>query len=226
MTELLLLLGQKESIVGATNFCKGVGPEVNRVGSLKIDLESILALRPSLVVAIQNRSQSNIFTAIEAAGIELLRLPTDSLKDLKNCLEELAKRLGATEKSNSYLQFLEKLTNSPKPEEQAPSVLVVVGWQPLYVATGEAFVSELIANLGFQNAYGDLKRPYIAADLEDVISRDPDYILDTTQGGVEKWRKKTQLSAVQANRLHAIQAVVPGSQLEQYLAELKKLLCE
>jgi iron complex transport system substrate-binding protein len=95
-TELLWAIGAGDLVVGRSQQCNypPMVATVPSVGSgLAPDLERILALRPTVVVAGALQRDAEVIPAIEAAGIDVLFLPDNRVDDVPRALRLLGERL-------------------------------------------------------------------------------------------------------------------------------------
>ena len=110
-------------------------------------------------------------------------------------------------------------------------MMFVVGRTPnsldgLMVVGRSSFLNELIEIAGGQNIFSDASAGYVKVSLEEVLSRNPDVIVDmgdmsdtvaVTEAQKNSvtalWSRMNSISAVRARRVHAVASdifVVPG----------------
>lgn len=171
ITELLYDLGLEEEIVGITKFC--VFPEViyrtkPRIGGTKkLDIDKIKSLQPDLIIANKEENQKE--------DIELLSssFPTyvSDIKLFKDAIEKIKIIGDITNKGDeakSMLKTIEasflKLPTFPT----KPKVAYMIWKDPIMVAGGDTYISDLLNQAGFENAFASYSRyPCITqADIE------------------------------------------------------------
>ncbi|MFQ5653802.1 MAG: ABC transporter substrate-binding protein, partial [Planctomycetota bacterium] len=231
LTEMLLYLGARDRLVGVTVHCQGVGPELPRVGSfLEPDLERIVALRPDLVLGIASRTQSPLFATLGRLAIPTEVIPSETVEDVRRAAVRLSALVGAEERSRAFIARLDRATASPPPGEHPLRAAFVVQRGPIFVAGGGSFIDEMLAAAAIKNVFHDREEAYLAVDLEEIIRRDPDLILDThpradatgpVAGEDPYWRRFSRLRAVREGGIVPFQEVWPGIGIPAWIEELK-----
>jgi iron complex transport system substrate-binding protein len=114
-----------------------------------------------------------------------------------------------------------------------PRVLFVIWLTPLFTAGGDTFLNDLFRRAGAESVTAGLAQDWPRLSLEEVIDRDPDYlVLPRTPGlaaGLEQlaqedpWR---QLRAVRENRVVWVDEAVmrPGPRIVDAIEELSRAL--
>lgn len=110
-TELLFAVNAGDLLVGRSQQCN-YPPAVVRVPSvgsgLSPDLESILALRPTVVIAGALQRDAEVVAAIEAAGIDVILLPDNSVDDVPRAIRMLGERLDRREDADRAASHFEQ----------------------------------------------------------------------------------------------------------------------
>jgi vitamin B12 transport system substrate-binding protein len=115
------------------------------------------------------------------------------------------------------------------------SVFVQIGWNPLVTVSKSTLIGEVIESSGLVNLYGNSAVPYPKPSQEDVVSKNPDYILifPMTSSKAEHedskkiWLDFTNLSAVRSKKLHIFPVgtlTKPGFDFYQGLITFYKVL--
>ncbi len=246
VTELLFAIGAGDEVVGVSNYDR-VPDAVRtrtRVGGL-VDpaTETILALRPTLVVVYE--TQAELRTALDAAGIRTFRYQHDSIASLADTITRLGEATGHTREGQAlwtamnqeFSAIRERTADMPRPR-----VLFVTGRQPgvlqgLYVAGGAGFLNEVVQLAGGQNVFADVNRASAQVNVEEIMTHRPDVIVEVwatrrfAPGGARRerdlWNRLGALPAVRTNRVFEMtdeRLVVPGPRLPQGIRLLAKLL--
>ncbi|MFN0058265.1 MAG: ABC transporter substrate-binding protein [Planctomycetota bacterium] len=242
LTEILLYLGAGERLVGVTRHCEEAPATIARVGDLlQPDFERMVTLKPDLVIGIASQQQHELFAALRRRGIQVELFGGESVAELRTAVRELGTRVAAEARATEYLARLDQALAPRRAASTAatrpPSVLFVVNRDPLWVAGGASFVTELLRAAGAESVYQDAARPWLQVDLEDVVARDPDFIVDTTLGSIatspagpagaaqQTWaRFATHLRAVRDGRVYAFPPVRAGIHVPEWVADLAALL--
>ena len=188
VTEILVALGVQDRIVGVDRFsrdlpCCTALPALG--GLFAPDLERTLELRPTVVFGVLSESQASFFTQLRARGVAVHEIDTGgSLDAVIANYEKVGAALGmpveasALEKRvrSELRQVADVRAGLPK-----TSVALVVERDPLYVAGGGSFASDLIELVNGHNVFADLPRAYPQVSLELLAERAPDVLIDSTQ---------------------------------------------
>ncbi len=186
--ETMHVLGLGDRVVGVGEYVKWP-PELAakpRLGGLfNPDFESIVALRPDLAILLE--SEESLRARLEAVGVEVLTVPSDSLGDVERAIELVAARCGVRERGDEVLkQWRLELLPQPlslEPEGGVLSVALVVGRDPqrlgdMVVAGPDTFFDELLSRLGALNAFADVEARYPQIGVEEILRRQPDVVLE------------------------------------------------
>ena len=115
--------------------------------------------------------------------------------------------------------------------------LVVIGYEPMWVAGGYGVVEEMLEAAGGENVAGGEKKDFYAIDFEKVLSQRPEVIVDLTldapatderRNSVKAfWKRFSSIPAAATGRIKFIDSdllTIPGPRLVEGLAELEKAL--
>lgn len=180
--EVLFALGAGDDVIARSAY-SSYPPEVLELPSigsgLDPDVERIVGLRPTLVVAAEMQRTVPAVATIQAAGIEVFFMPDESVADIDAALRTLGERLGRGGDGVAAAEALQTSlaeARAPEPEGERPSVLLVVGSDPLFVAGDEAFTDDLIQAAGGRTA---VPGTWVQLDDERVVATAPDVIVQT-----------------------------------------------
>ncbi len=239
ITSSIYLLGAQHKLVGVTSYCKAKGVEV--VGSIKeVNIERILKLKPDLIFATDLNDKSQI-EHIGAFGLNVVVLPIpknfnelceqfiligkllDKEKRAKAIIQELQIRL---RKLHSY-QSPTTSHQSPITIHEPPKVFIQLGAKPLFTATKDSYIDEMISMAGGINIARDSSTGLYS--IEKVIEKNPDVIIIIDMGieaenEKQRWIKFKMLNAVKNNAIYFIDAYKIGSPNPQEFVETVEML--
>ena len=215
ITENLFALGAGDQIVGAVNYSDypEAAEGIPRVGSYKqLDLESILALEPDLVVAWESGNVRAQLERLEALNYPLYFSNPQTFEQLASGLERLGHLTGhTTGGEEAGAQVRRTLTElEDRYGEQPPvSVFYQVWDRPLMTLNDEHLISQAIRLCGGQNIFGHLDTKVPRLDREVVLAANPETIIGGGMGEdnpqwVEDWRRWSDMTAVQRDNLFFI----------------------
>jgi len=223
VTETLFALGLGDRVVGVTTHCRFPAeaqkkPKIG--GYLRPSLETIVALRPDLVIA--ERSPSNLVTQLAGLKIPAVEVDFKTLPDILASFQKIADAAGVPERGvalrNSTNRQMEQIRSRVKASGR-PKMMFVVGRTAgtltgIIVVGGASYLSEVMGIAGGVNAFADANAAYPKVTLEEVLSRDPDVILDRADMGdqsaateadkravINLWRAYPKLKAVTHDRV-------------------------
>lgn len=241
LTEIVFALGKGGELVGVTRFCDypAAVKSIPRVGGmLDLNLESLVALRPS-VVLLYPELEGKVALVPNCRRVVV---PHFGLQDLYTAIRQISVALGvasAGEKLNAEIRGgladVQRAAAGRAPQR----VMVVAGRTPdqlstMFIIGRRDFLSELLPLAGGRNCYeGEVLYPSIS--MESVIAMRPDVILEISahyEGLPEEpiraqWRRYAMIPAVQRNRIwfvHDSFWLRPGPRVVQIARELLRLL--
>ncbi|MCM8787480.1 MAG: ABC transporter substrate-binding protein [Candidatus Omnitrophica bacterium] len=212
ITEELYLLGAGDRIVGVTTYCKRP-PQVikkEKVGTvIEVNVEKIFSLKPDLVIATSLTKQKDV-EKLKKLGIKVIVFPAaKNFAQLCEQFLELGKIIGKEKEAKEIIEAANKAINyiSEKIKNlDRPKVLVQIGSRPLWVATKDSFIGDLIEFAGGKNIKTTKEGLF---SKEQVVIENPDVIIITTMGITgekekENWQRYKTINAVKNNRIYII----------------------
>jgi len=237
ITELLYALNLGERVVGVTNVCDR--PEGARaktkVGDMTApSLESIVALRPDLVVMIKEGNPKELAARLTKLRLRIYVFSAKRLVDLPPAIRELGNVLGVPESARSIARKIEdaiRKGNSSRnvAKRAAHKALFIISPSPLIVAGPGTIIDDAMGLSGLRNIASDATAKYPVISLETVIRRQPDIIIVGSAQGMKSQadnllkRLKT-VEAVRRRRVYYMGDSLyrPGPRIPEGLAELNR----
>lgn len=205
LTELVYAAGGGARLVGAVEYSDFPPParELPRVGSdAHINLESVLALRPDLIVAWPNPGSVRAIDRLAGLGLPVFRSEPRELEDIATTLERLGVLGGtAAEARRAAQAFRAKKAELEKRYAGRPKVRVFyqVWDRPLLTVNGDHVISKVIALCGGENVFAGL--PLIAPeiDAEALLAANPEVVLASRPAQAPGWLPKARSYVVPAD---------------------------
>jgi vitamin B12 transport system substrate-binding protein len=177
LTEMIYALGDGDLLAGtdvASDF-PAAAKALPKVGNgLTPNIERIVALRPTLVIAIAAGLHPNLPRALDAQHIPLLVVRTDRLADVPRAMQRIRDAAGR-ERAPAIATILHALGRQRRVRAKPPRILFVVWSDPLYIAGRDTFTSDLFDVCGARNAASVSGWPQYS--LESLIASPPDLLL-------------------------------------------------
>lgn len=187
MTESLFALGAGEHVVGVSRYCDypEAATRLPRVGGfLDPSLESILALRPTLVVGHRSPSNRGVVLALTNAGITTYFPEGERLASISQTLRKLGDHTQTRTQASALVERIDADLSaiSAKAEDLShPRVLLLYGLRPLTGAGPNTFADELLHIAGARNVL-ERAAPYSTIGDEQLIALSPDVIVISDMG--------------------------------------------
>jgi len=215
LTELMYAAGAGARLVGALEYSDypAQAKALPRVGSeAAIDLESLVALRPDLVIAWPNAGSARAVERIAALGIPVFRSEPRELEDIARTLETLGRLAGTQAAAAAAASaFRERARRIERRYAQRARVRVFyqVWDRPLVTVNGDHVISKAMRLCGGENVMAAV--PGLAPEIgrESVLRADPEVIVASGPAGarpawLDDWRAFPALAAVRHDNLYAI----------------------
>ncbi len=181
ITEMLFALGLDERIVGVTLNCDYPPAALKKVkvGRETLSIETIISLRPDLVVLLKGTQDADI-ARLKKFNLPVMVIESKNVPEIKSALLALGKATQTEKQSLTLVAAIDREINEAGkiPEKgKIRKVLVLVGWNPLVTAAPESFMGEMIELAGGVNVAQGTKGLYPLLGFEQVLKSNPDVII-------------------------------------------------
>lgn len=232
LTETVVALGATERLVGVSRFDEQAEvAALPRVGGFNDPgVETIVALKPDLVVVQMSPGNQKPIEQLAALGVPILALPLTSVDDVLMAMTELGRVLHREDAATALVAKFEavraRVRAAAKARQKSPSVLLVYGFSPLVVAGPGSFAHELLVDCGARNAAEKAPTAYPTYPLERAVKLTPDIIIDAadTATGRDEVKKLGPLQRARWVTLTSKALLHPGPALVSGLDGLCTLL--
>lgn len=231
-TEMLFALGLGKFVVGDTTYCDypPAARTVAKIGDLVVNSEKVIALHPDLVVA----SDANTAAAVRLRGLGLpvFSIAPTTYAAVEQSLLLLGRLTGTLPRAQTLAASMEGArfgaVRVTRRDPRHPTVLPLVGTNPLYVAGHGTFIGDLIAQAGGQSTANAVPG-YAPYSKERVLVHAPDFILadPAMQAALKADPVLSHLPAVQQRHFISIDPNIlnrPGPRLADALRLLVRAL--
>jgi iron complex transport system substrate-binding protein len=207
LTETVCALGACQRLVGLDRYSNW--PEslkaLPRVGGgLDPNIESIVALKPDLVLA---AGSTRGVERLEALGLKVLRLEPRTHADVQRVLRTVAEALFMPETDSERVwreiqAGVQAAVQSLSPQARQQKVYFEVSPTP-YGASASSFIGETLTRMGVANILPASLGPFPQVNPEFVVRAQPDVIMagDSSRASMVQRPGWTALRAIQAQRI-------------------------
>ncbi len=181
LTEVLFAMGLGARVVGTTEFSDEPteAKKIPRVGSYTApSIEKILVLKPDLVVT-SSEGVDTYTSLIKRAGVRIEIFPSRHLDDYPALLNRLGEIFGSQETAQRLISEWKSNWQTIQDgymQQPEKSAMVEVDHEPLIVAGGDTFLSEVLKKCRIRNSFSDLKG-YPRLNLESLKGRIIDVLI-------------------------------------------------
>ncbi|MGH8258064.1 MAG: ABC transporter substrate-binding protein, partial [Steroidobacteraceae bacterium] len=212
-TAMLFASGAGPQVVGAVATEYSTDSAVRRIPRIgdasAIDLERLIALRPSVVIAWPGGENPAQLERLGRLGIPIYRERVETLAGLARSVRRLGMLAGtravadrAADRLDAQLAALTHRYAAARPV----TVLLQVWGHPVYTVGGTHLLTDALRVCGARNLFGDLRQRGPAVSTEAVVARDPDIIVAVaprkeSESWLAEWRRFPELRAVEDGNL-------------------------
>ena len=242
-TEILFALNAGTKIVGVDDFSNypAEATGIDKVGAPfpSFDLERIVSLKPDLVISIQlaefNTTLRNLAIPVYVSNPQDIEEVFKVINDIGELIDRSENAAALTAQMSSRISNVQALTANPPTTKVFYEVDASDPTRP-YTVGGPSFVTDIIAMAGGTNIFSDVAIAYPQVSLEEVVARDPDFILladayaPVNPQSVESAAKRPgwkSITAVKTGNMVPVNPDIfsrPGPRLAEGMENLAKLL--
>lgn len=209
------VVGRATSKVGVIPPSMEKVPEVGFV--YNINMESLIALRPDLVLA--GRNQHDKFTPLlESNNINVIQFDAKTYDEVKETVKVLGEIYGTQEKATAECQLLDKeikaITDKLPQEKQKKKIVIMHATASSVTVEGKKSIAGCVSDLlGFENvaaaALGGKseKTPY---SMESLVGQNPEIIFITSMGKADEIENRLRADFKNNPAWNSLEAVQKG----------------
>lgn len=187
-TEYLFDLGLGDLIIGRTKFCIHPHEGLKSVpiigGTKNINIESVLKLKPDLVIANKEENVKEQLEELESKGLSVWISDVNTWEDSITMMKSLAEITDRTEIYNTIISKLNAAQSDFRISivNQKPIMVAYAIWKnPLMFATGNTFINALLEEMGFDNVLSKDFSRYPVIEPEVLQNSNAEFILLSTE---------------------------------------------
>lgn len=234
-TELLFALGAGGRLVGRTHW--DVYPDSARAvadlgNGMEPNVEAVIGVHPDLVVLYAGQSNRAAAAQLRRAGIATLSIRDDHISDFRRTVTLLARAIGDSAAGAAIADSVERSLDAVR-AMPTPAHPVTVFWHvwdsPILTIGRGSYLDELVTIVGARNVFGDMDQPSPQVTLEEIVRRNPDYILvgAASAGALRASPLWQAVPAVRKGKLLIVDTLLvgrPGIKLGEAARSLRALI--
>lgn len=235
-TELTYAAGAGDKVVAVVAF-SDYPPEARQLTSVgshtRVDLETLVSLRPDLVIGWITGNPAEQLETIEALGMPVFYIEPRDFDGVATAIERLAQLAGTEEEGYHVARdFRDGMAElAARYADAEPLAVFYQVWdEPLMSVNDDHLIGKAVSMCGGINVFGDLSRMVPRINDESVLAADPEAIVAGGMGEENRhwlthWEQYPNLAAVAHDNLF----FVPPSLIQRptpRLLEGSRILCE
>ncbi len=238
-TEILISLGLSDKIVAVDTYSSdtvGLQPDLPAYNILQPDAESLIALKPDLVI-VTSMSKSdgvNNFKPLQDVGICVAFIPTaDTIDGIKKDISFIADITGTTEVSTGIIkkmdEEIEKYRTIGSTITDKKRVYFEISAAPSIVSFGKGvFLDEMLDIIGLENILADQKS-WVPISEETIVNANPEIIftnvayIDAPVDEIKARNGWDKIQAVENNAVYKISTDPSSLPTQNIILALKEM---
>ncbi len=245
ITEILYAFGSGDEIAGVTTYCNypeeaKTKPKVG--GFTNHNIESIILLKPDLVIMTPNREAKLTHEKLKQLRIDALVVPLYRLDDLKTGIVTIGKQIGREQVAFKLADEIKKIAEHIQQFDVSgePKKVAFITWKnPLILPANGTFEDDVITLAGGQNIVKHARARYPQLNIEILFDQNPDVIIDASSYGADKnfeeqknkvcnfWNQYPLLRAVKTSEIYVLKGdfySIPGPRTIQFMTTMEQIL--
>jgi iron complex transport system substrate-binding protein len=234
LTESVFAINADDRLIGVTEYCNfpEEANKIKKIGdTIKPNIETIIALKPQVILVSTASQLENFTKQLENNGIEVFVTNPNSLDGVLKNLVQLGEIFGETDKAKKIVADLEKRISEVETRTKTAKeikVFVQVSREPLYSIGKTSFLGDLIKRSGGVSVTETINEPFPKLSKETALASNPDVIiLSESPDNIEPNEVFSDSPAVRNKQVFKINADVlsrPGPRLVDALEIIAKRL--
>ena len=185
--EIIYALGAGDLLVGRGEYCDYPAEVLEKPvvkSGAETNIEEILALEPNVVIMATMAQTKEQVEALEQAGVKVIVSDAQNLEGVYTAITLIGQVVGKDDEAAALVKEMQDTFAEIKAKSADTGKTIYFEVSPLqwglYAAGKGTFMDELAGIVGLTNIFGDSGDLWPAVSEEQVIEKDPDYIVTTS----------------------------------------------
>ena len=182
ITETIFAIGAENMLAGVTDLCD-YPPEAKKktkTGSyFNPDYEVMTSINPDLIIMNVESISNPTYQALKNMGMKIFVSNAKDIKGIEKMIMDFGKITGREIAADTIVRNLrtgmEQLVN--RDTAYSKPVLILISVNPLMTTNGRTFINDILNLNHISNIYRDEYLDYPNISFEDIISKNPDFII-------------------------------------------------
>lgn len=183
LTEMIYALGEGNKLVGNTTYCNfpSQAKSVEKVGNmLTVDYEKIVSLKPDLIFMTVVGNSKNSYDKLKDLGMTVFVSNPKTFSGINKTFLDMGKIFNREKFAKEKISQWDSVINNIKNKNSGirnNKAMFLVSLRPIMLAGENTFINEIIETAGMKNIASDTKVNYPVYSREEVLKKNPDYII-------------------------------------------------
>jgi iron complex transport system substrate-binding protein len=188
ITETIYSINAGDAVAGVTDFTDWPPEATQRPsvgGIVNPSIERLVSLRPDLVIATREANQMNTIDELDRLGVPVFVVDPQGLDGVLESVRQIGRALNRSGDADRLVDRLRARRDAVITRVRGlarPRVLLVIWPEPVTTIGRQAFITDVINAAGGQSVTEDLPQQYPRISLEEVLRRNPDWLLLPANG--------------------------------------------
>jgi len=186
LTEIIYFLQQEDHLVGNTLYCNYPPPaqRIEKVGDiLTFNYEKILTLKPDIIFITVEGNTKETYDKFKELGLKLFVSNPRSFVGIKKTITDFGKIFSIEKETQRKIAEWDSIVTNIKnnsPNKMKPTAMFAIELKPIMLAGKNTFINEYLEFCGLKNIAEDSPMNYPVFNREEILKRNPDYIIIPT----------------------------------------------
>ena len=188
LTEMIYYIGAEKYLVGNTTFCNypPAARKITKVGDLlSTNFEKILTLKPDLIFITVEGNTKDMYDKFKELGLKIFVSNPRNYAGIRKTLLDFGKIFGEENETRKKAAEWDSTINHIRTEsakEPLKTAMYIVDLRPVMLAGKNTFLNQYLELCGLKNIAEDSPLNYPVFSREEILERNPDYIIYPTDG--------------------------------------------
>jgi iron complex transport system substrate-binding protein len=243
ITEIIYALEGYDDLYAVSDYCRYplAATKKEKIGGLiNPNIEKIVSLKPTIILGVPSHAKLN--EELSKFDLEVVMLPNENISDVLLTIDSVGTLIG---KANTAKLLIKNIKDSLAVISDGnvtgkPKAMLVIGRERgtiknITAAGEDTFISEVWNLAGGENLFSDLPTRYSAVNLETILTRNPQVIIEFDIDGAagihtnhdQAWGQLVNVAAIKHGHIFTVSGshtLIPGPRLVVLARQFRKII--